>query len=70
MAGLVVKAFTEWKVRGSIPRAQPILRVLKLPRNEGTPFALQAAEPSRGSDDHIKIVSLISPFVLNTLTIK
>ena len=23
-------------------------------RNEGTPFALQAARPSRGSDDHVK----------------
>ena len=39
-------------------------------RNEGTQFPLQAAEPSRGSDDHVKIASLISPFVLNTLTIK
>ena len=43
--------FTCFQVAGSIPTAGPILRVL---RNEGTPFALQAARPSRGSDDHVK----------------
>ena len=59
----------------------PILRVLKQLRNEGTSSALQTAGPSRGSDHHVemavpspvggvKIVSPISPFVLNTLTLK
>ena len=43
--------FTCFQVAGSIPTAGPILRVL---RNEGTPFALQAARPSRSSDDHVK----------------
>ena len=68
---------------GSIPRAGPILRVLKQLRNEGTPIAMHAAGPSRGSDDqgkmvvssalgdvHVKIVSPISTFVLNTLMLK
>ena len=36
----------EREVAGSIPGAGPLLR------NEGTSFALQAARPSRGSDDH------------------
>ena len=36
----------EREVTGSIPGAGL--------RNEGTPFALQAARPSRGSDDHEK----------------
>ena len=44
----------ERDVGGSIPGAGPILRVLKQPRNEGTPFALQQARPSRGSNDHEK----------------
>ena len=50
-------------------------------RNEDTAFALQTTGPSRGSDDHVemavpspvgdvKIVSPISTFVLNTLTLK
>ena len=50
-------------------------------RNEGTAFALQTAGPSHGSDDHVdmavpspvgdvKIVSPISTFALNTLTLK
>ena len=46
----------EQEVAGSIPGAEPLLRVLKW-RNEGTAFALQAApwaRPSRGSDDHVK----------------
>ena len=38
----------------SIPGAGPILRVLKELRNEGISFALQAAKPSHGSDDHVK----------------
>ena len=44
----------EQEVEGSIPRAGPLLRVLKWLRNEGISFALQAARPSRGSDDHVK----------------
>ena len=36
----------EREVTGSIPVAEL--------RNEGTPCALQAARPSRGSDDHEK----------------
>ena len=69
------------EVAGSIPGAGPILRVLKKLRNEGTPFALQTAGPSHGSDDHaemavpspvgdVKIVSPIKTFVLNTPTLK
>ena len=70
---------TEWKVVGSIPGTGPTLRVLKWLRNEDTAFALQIARPSHGSDDHvewrsrlgdIKIVSPISTFMLNTLTLK
>ena len=44
----------EREVMGSIPGVGPILRVLKKLRNDGTPLALQAARPSRGSDDHVK----------------
>ena len=44
----------EQEVEGSIPRAGPLLRVLKWLRNEDISFALQAARPSRGSDDHVK----------------
>ena len=29
-------------------------RISSVGRNEGTPFALKAAGPSRGSDDHVK----------------
>ena len=54
LAQSVERLTAERGVAGSIPGAGPILRVLKLPRNEGTPFALQAAGPSRGSDDHVK----------------
>ena len=42
------------EVAGSIPGAGPLLRVLKWLRNEGTFFALEAARPSRDSDDHVK----------------
>ena len=42
------------EVADSIPGAGPILRVLKYMRNEGAPFALQAARPSLGSDDLLK----------------
>ena len=50
-------------------------------RNEGTSLVLQTARPSSGSDDHVKrrsrirketykrLVSSISTFVLNTLTL-
>ena len=38
----------EREVAGSIPGAGP----LPVLRNEGISFALQAARPSRGSDDH------------------
>ena len=44
----------ERDVTGSILGARPILRVLKILRNEGTSFALQAARSWRGSDDHVK----------------
>ena len=52
LAQSVERLTAEREVAGSIPGAGPILRVLKQLRNEGTPFALQAAGPSRGSDDH------------------
>ena len=57
MAGLAqsVECLTaEREVAGLIPRAGPLLRVLKWLRNEGTSFALQAARPLRGSYDHAK----------------
>ena len=57
VAGLsqsVERLTAEREVAGSIPAAGPLLRVLKWLRNEGTPFALLAARPSRGSDDHAK----------------
>lgn len=41
------------EVKGSIPEAGPILRVLKK-RNDGIVLALQTARPSHGSVDHIK----------------
>ena len=54
LAQSVERLTAEWKVGGSIPGAGPLLRVLKWLRNEGTSFALQAARPSRRSDDHGK----------------
>ena len=50
----VERLTAEREVEGSIPRDGPTLRVLKQLRNEGTPFTLQMARPSRGSDDHVK----------------
>ena len=47
-------------IAGSIPGAGPILGVLKCLRNVGTPFALQMARPSRGSDDYVKL-AVLSP---------
>ena len=44
LAQLVERLPAEREVAGSIPGAG----------NEGTPFALQAAGPSRGSDDQVK----------------
>ena len=75
----VERLIAERKV--SIPGFGPILRVLRNDLgNEGTPFALQAARPSRGSDDHVtavpspvgdvNIVSPVSTSVLNTMTLK
>ena len=54
LAQSVERLTAEREVAGSILRAGPILRVLKQLRNKGTPFALQAAGPSHGSDDHVK----------------
>ena len=54
LAQSVERLTAEREVAGSIPGAGPLLRVLKWLRNEGTSFALQAARPSRGSDDHVK----------------
>ena len=54
LAQSVERLTAEREVEGSIPGAGPLLRVLKWLRNEGTSFALQAARPSRGSDDHVK----------------
>ena len=45
-------------IAGSIPGAGPILGILKCLRNVGTPFALQMATPSRGSDDYIHALLL------------
>ena len=81
LAQSVERLTAQREVAGSIPGFGPILRVLKYLRNEGTVFALQTAGPSRGSDDHVEmavpspvgdviIVSPISTFVLNTLTLK
>ena len=51
----IERLIAERKVAGSIPGVGPILRVLRNDLgNEGTPFALQAARPSRGSDDHFR----------------
>ena len=55
LAQLVECLIEEQEVVGLIfPRARSILWVLKYLRNEGTDFALQMAESSHGSDDHIK----------------
>ena len=54
LAQLVERLTAKRKVAGSIPGARPILGVLKYLGNEGTPFALQAASPSGGLDDHVK----------------
>ena len=54
LAQSIERLTAERDVAGSIPWIGPVLRVLKKPRNEGTPFALQAARPSGGSDDHVK----------------
>ena len=54
LAQSVERLTAEQEVVGSIPGAGPILRVLKSLRNEGTAFDLQAARPSRDSDDHVK----------------
>ena len=81
LAQLVERLTAEQEGAGSIPGTGPVLRVLKYLRNEGTVFALQMAGPSRGSDDDVemavpspvgdvRIVSPISTFVLNTLTLK
>ena len=54
LAQSVERLTAEQEVTGSIPEARPLLRVLKQLRNEGTPFALQAAGPSCGLDDNKK----------------
>ena len=54
LAQSVERLTAEREVAGSIPGAEPLLRVLKWLRNEGTSSALQAVRPSRGSDDHVK----------------
>ena len=74
LAQSVERLTAEREVTDSIP----ILRVLKSLRNDGTPFAPQAVGPSRGSDNQVKwrsrlpwkIVSPISTFVLNAVTLK
>ena len=84
LAQLVECLSAEQWVAGSIPRAGPTPRALRQLRIEGTPFALQAARPSHGCDDHscklavpspakknsVKIVFPIRTFVQNTLTLK
>ena len=50
----VVRLTAEREIAGSIPGDGPVLRVFKYLRNEDTPFALQMARPSRGSNDHVK----------------
>ena len=54
IAQSVERLTAEREVAGSIPGAGPLLRVLKWLRNEGISFALQAARPSRCSDDQVK----------------
>ena len=85
MAGLaqsVERLTAEREVAGWIPGTGSTLRVLKQLRNKGTAFTQQMARPSHDLDDHVKwrsvpspvgdvkIVSPISTFVLNTLTLK
>ena len=49
LAQSVERLTAEREVAGSIPGAKPLLTwVLQLLRNDGTPFALQAAGPSGG----------------------
>ena len=55
LAQSVERLTAEREVAGSITGARLLLRVLKWLRNKGTSFALQAAKPSRGSDDHVKM---------------
>ena len=59
LAQSVERLTAEQEVVGSIPGAGPILRVLKSLRNKGTAYALQAARPLHGSDDHVKWRSLL-----------
>ena len=49
LAQSVEHVAAEREVTGSFPGGRTNIQ-----RNEGTPFALQAARPSRGSDDHVK----------------
>ena len=49
LAQSVEHVTAERKVTGSFPGGRTNIQ-----RNEGTPFALQAARLSRGSDDHVK----------------
>ena len=51
---MVERLTAEREVAGSIPRAGPILRILKELRNEGIPFALQAGRLLHGFDDHVE----------------
>ena len=50
LAQSVEHVTAEREVTGSFPGGRTNI----IQRNEGTPFALQAARPSRGSDDHVK----------------
>ena len=70
----------EREVAGSIPWNRTNTQGLKITEDEGTAFALQMVGPSHGSDDHVemavpsplgdvKIVSPISTFVLNILSV-
>ena len=76
----VERLTAEREVAGSILWTGAVLRVLKKRRNEGTPFAPQAARSPRSSDDHVKwrvpspvgdvkIVSPISAFLQHTLAL-
>ena len=55
LAQSVERLTAEREVAGSITGARLLLRVLKWLRNKGTSFVLQAAKPSRGSDDLVKM---------------
>ena len=61
LAQLVECLSAEQWVAGSIPRAGPTPRALRQLRIEGTPFALQAARPSHGCDDHSCKLAVPSP---------